>query len=413
MHNTRSRYRRGIIFLFCIIVIFSLWNAGGGDVDSFVTDAEGGLSPQSSNGHPRHVRTFDGGNDVLIVPTRPGTYLCEYMSNATLLPQGCVQSCGSDGQENGNDFNCYVHSRHRVAEFQRADIAINHNGPVPSRPSGQQRPHLTLFYTGESNHTDKKRRTEAYQSLYDVVISFHHHRSYYFTWTHRQQEHFLKILHDNTQPLANNDGFGWGKWQQRHSAVAVFVSRCKARRAEFIRRLSEHYPVHSFGACARNRAIPSECARQTGRYPQKLCVFKKYKYAMALENSNETDYVTEKVYHALLSGAIPLYWGAPNVEDFLPSGRGSIVELEQHLPGQLGDDARATANAKDAFRGFGEHLRWLEGDATSVRRLFRWRRAKRAAEWGNSFLGNLYHPDPLCAVCAEARLKRSKVGKEQ
>ncbi|RNE97693.1 Alpha-(1,3)-fucosyltransferase, family GT10 [Trypanosoma rangeli] len=395
--------RRGVILLCCVFALLCLWGAGGGGVGTSAPEA--GRGPVGSR---RRVEPFGGGNDVLVVPTRPGTYLCEYMVNATVLPQGCAQSCGGDGREGGGDFNCYVRSRHDARELLRADIAINHNGPVPARPSRQRPPHLTLFYTGESNHTDRKRGAEAYQRLYDAVVSFHQHRRYYFTWAHRQLPNFLNLLRDNDRSPAPSGSFDWAGWRQRQSAVAVFVSRCKARRADFIRRLSKHYPVHSFGACARNRKMPAECARLAGRYPQKLCVFQRYKYAMALENSRETDYVTEKVYHALLSGAVPLYWGAPNVAEFVPAGRASIVELEELLPGQLGD--AAAESAEDAFRGFGEHLRRLEGDEASVRRLLRWRRARRAAEWGEGFLRNLYHPDPLCALCAEARAKRSQTG---
>ncbi|RNF01101.1 Alpha-(1,3)-fucosyltransferase, family GT10 [Trypanosoma conorhini] len=402
------RRRRGLVLLFCAVAALCLWGAGGGGAGPSAAGAGGAPSPGTPGGSRRRAGAFDGDRDVLVVPTRPGTYLCEYMANATALPQGCVQSCGNDGREGGGDFSCYVRSRHSAGAWRRADIAINHNGPVPARPSRGRPPHLTLFYTGESNHTDRKRGTEAYQRLYDVVVSFHRHRPYYFTWAHRQQPHFLQLIRDNSKSLAPGDGADWASWRQRHSAVAVFVSRCKARRADFIRRLARHYPVHSFGACARNRQLPAECARLAGRYPQKLCVFRRYKYAMALENSREADYVTEKVYHALLSGAVPLYWGAPNVAEFVPAGRGSIVEVEEFLPGQLGDGA--AADAEDAFRGFAEHLRRLEGDAASVRRLLQWRRARQAAEWGEDFLGNMYHPDPLCALCAEARLRRRKIG---
>lgn len=37
------------------------------------------------------------------------------------------------------------------------------------------------------------------------------------------------------------------------------------------------------------------------------------------------DYVTEKVYNGLQSGTLPVYWGAENVEDFVP--RGSVVKV--------------------------------------------------------------------------------------
>ncbi|KAH9588860.1 Glycosyl transferase family 10 [Trypanosoma melophagium] len=357
------------------------------------------------------IDVYDARRDVTVVPTRTGTYLCEYMTNATKIHHGCVQACSTEKDHNREMFNCYVRSHGSRREHVGADIVINHNGPVPTRHH-KGRPYITLFYTGESNNTDKKRGNDAYQSLYDEVVSFHQHRRYYFTWVHRQQPYFVEILNENNKQGSTDENVTWERWQQRKSAVAVFVSRCKARRANAIRHLSRYYPVHSYGACARNQRIPPDCAAIAGRYPQKLCVFRKYKYAMALENSREKDYVTEKVYHALLSGAIPLYWGAPNIDDFLPSGRRSVVEVERFIPGQLGD-AEAAAKVWDdgagAFQKLGEFLQHLETDDAAVKQLLAWRHVKRAEEWGENFLDNMYHTDPICALCAEAREKRRKV----
>ncbi len=36
------------------------------------------------------------------------------------------------------------------------------------------------------------------------------------------------------------------------------------------------------------------------------------------ENSIATDYVTEKLYDAFVAGCVPVYYGAPNIEDLLP-----------------------------------------------------------------------------------------------
>lgn len=38
-----------------------------------------------------------------------------------------------------------------------------------------------------------------------------------------------------------------------------------------------------------------------------------------------SDYVTEKVYNGLLAGTLPVYWGADNVDDFVP--KGSVVKV--------------------------------------------------------------------------------------
>lgn len=50
-----------------------------------------------------------------------------------------------------------------------------------------------------------------------------------------------------------------------------------------------------------------------------VCVHLKYlETDRVQENSIATDYVTEKLYDAFVAGCVPVYYGAPNIEDLLP-----------------------------------------------------------------------------------------------
>ena len=44
--------------------------------------------------------------------------------------------------------------------------------------------------------------------------------------------------------------------------------------------------------------------------------YKNYKFVIAMENSQYPGYITEKIINAFYSGAIPIYWGASNINDF-------------------------------------------------------------------------------------------------
>jgi hypothetical protein len=46
------------------------------------------------------------------------------------------------------------------------------------------------------------------------------------------------------------------------------------------------------------------------------------------ENSLVTDYVSEKLFDAFVAGCVPLYYGALNIEDFLPDPE-SIIDYRQ------------------------------------------------------------------------------------
>lgn len=113
--------------------------------------------------------------------------------------------------------------------------------------------------------------------------------------------------------------------------LAFFISNCDAKndRLNFIRQLTKHLPAgsyHSFGKCLTNAEVPREL-KDPHKYREKARVFAQYKFALAIENANDRDYVTEKVWDALSAGAIPVYGGAPNVNDFVPDAS-SIVNMD-------------------------------------------------------------------------------------
>jgi hypothetical protein len=56
-----------------------------------------------------------------------------------------------------------------------------------------------------------------------------------------------------------------------------------------------------------------------GEVPHKRPVLKKYRFCFCYENSNNTPgYITEKIFDCLVSGCVPIYWGAENITDYVP-----------------------------------------------------------------------------------------------
>ena len=56
-------------------------------------------------------------------------------------------------------------------------------------------------------------------------------------------------------------------------------------------------------------------------------------FALAFENALLRDYVSEKMYGALAAGAIPLYRGAPNVDEYTPGALWLLPSVLM-LPGE-------------------------------------------------------------------------------
>jgi hypothetical protein len=80
-----------------------------------------------------------------------------------------------------------------------------------------------------------------------------------------------------------------------------------------------------------SRLNPAPCA-------DKLATMGAYKFALCFENIEFSGYVTEKVIDCLAAGIVPIYWGAPNIREYVPDtcfidGRKftSPVELDAYL----------------------------------------------------------------------------------
>ena len=95
--------------------------------------------------------------------------------------------------------------------------------------------------------------------------------------------------------------------------------------------------------------------------------YRPYKFVIAGENSRAPGYVTEKIVSAMLAGAIPVYWGAPDVarhfnpRSFVDASRpGFVAEIER-----LDRDpvAYAAMLAQPRFAGNNRLPLWFSADA--------------------------------------------------
>ncbi len=56
-----------------------------------------------------------------------------------------------------------------------------------------------------------------------------------------------------------------------------------------------------------------------GEVPDKIAVMKNYRFCFCYENIHgKKGYITEKIFDAFTAGTVPIYWGASNVEKYIP-----------------------------------------------------------------------------------------------
>jgi hypothetical protein len=55
-----------------------------------------------------------------------------------------------------------------------------------------------------------------------------------------------------------------------------------------------------------------------GKAEGKLACLNQYRFAICFENAPIKGYITEKIMDCLLAGCVPIYWGAPDINEYIP-----------------------------------------------------------------------------------------------
>src|SRR5262249_477022 len=136
-------------------------------------------------------------------------------------------------------------------------------------------------------------------------------------------------------------------------APAVYFARndlALNNRRELVDELMRHMEVDSYGKSQNNCKVEQDNGRMT-----KLDVISGYQFYLAFENSNAADYVSEKMFDGLIAGTVPVYLGAPNIDDYLP-GRNCIIKVSDFAsPAELARHLISVSKDKSAYEA---HLAW-------------------------------------------------------
>lgn len=188
-------------------------------------------------------------------------------------------------------------------------------------------------------------------------------------------------------------------WKMKLDPASAFVSNCRnagaQERLDFLTRLMDHYPVHSYGRCLNNKKEP---ALQKGqqRGDAKRRILASYKFYLAFENDvRSRDYVSEKVYDAILAGTLPVYRGTETVRKLLPAPD-AIVNVAD-----FDDDPVRLAR----------HLQYLARNQSAYNSYFAWREKPRdepaaRASFQTILDMSAYKYTALCRICAYLDAKK-------
>ncbi|XP_065909754.1 alpha-(1,3)-fucosyltransferase B-like [Dysidea avara] len=137
--------------------------------------------------------------------------------------------------------------------------------------------------------------------------------------------------------------------------IIGLISNCKVEwRNNYITELMEHIAIDQLGECYRKKPSRFSRTRRHGNWEDKKLEFLRkshYKYILAFENIVESEYVTEKVFHGLLTGIIPIYYGDRSVFDYIP-GNHTIIYAPDYTPRQLAEYINQIENDEVLYSNF-------------------------------------------------------------
>nr|Q6NTZ6.2 RecName: Full=Alpha-(1,3)-fucosyltransferase 10; AltName: Full=Fucosyltransferase X; Short=Fuc-TX; Short=FucT-X; AltName: Full=Galactoside 3-L-fucosyltransferase 10; Short=Fucosyltransferase 10 [Xenopus laevis] len=116
--------------------------------------------------------------------------------------------------------------------------------------------------------------------------------------------------------------------RKRLSPLAYVQSDCDppSDRDTYVQELMKYIAVDSYGECLHNKDLPQQVNNPSFMDDSQFHhILGQYKFILAFENAVCEDYITEKLWRPLKLGAVPVYFGAPNVEDWLPSNKSAII----------------------------------------------------------------------------------------
>jgi len=247
-----------------------------------------------------------------------------------------VADCDVNCVEAGSDEHCR----------EKADAVVYHipqSGKPDRHPLGQ----LQIGLSMESTSNFPRQEPSTLKRMgYDVVATTRPESEVQITYF--TMANFETVRKTRVKP-----------WSER-KGVAFVASNCVDARQRLVSQLAAAgVPVDSLGGCTPQGTR----SLHNGYYKsaKKDDFLQNYKVYLAFENSAEPGYVSEKIMNGYAAGAVPVYWGAPDIDSYVPPN--SMI----HVRGKQ-DIAQVAAKIQEVLSNqqkWEELVQWRQQDPKS------------------------------------------------
>ncbi len=221
--------------------------------------------------------------------------------------------------------------------FNDADVVVFHIPDLKAMPIEPKRKgQVWVAWSKESDINYRCLKRPCFMRLFDFKMTYHLDSDIPDTYLPENIEDFYK-----SSPV------------EKEYLINAFISSPfnQSMRLQYLQELMKYMEVHSYGKVFNNMAVRNDMGSKS-----KTELIKKYKFTIAFENSIAKDYVTEKFFQPLLAGSVPVYLGAPNVDDFAP-----------------GKNCYINVNDFDSPKSLASYLKTLDRNLELYKQYFEWK----------------------------------------
>jgi len=195
--------------------------------------------------------------------------------------------------------------------FKQADAVVFHLPDLSKnlesdlgKPQGQ----IWVAWYMESEKIFQLVNEPEIQNTFDLWMSYRQNADVVYSYC---QYKYLEIL--SQQILTYN-----------RESTCMFISNwIDEKNQKYLKELMVHTKIDSYGNLFNNMQQPVSSKKSISD------IYRNYKFVISFENTIDSDYVTDIFFEPLLAGSVPIYLGAPNIEDFSP-GNNCFVDVRQY-----------------------------------------------------------------------------------
>ena len=195
---------------------------------------------------------------------------------------------------------------------------------------------LLAVMNTEAEDTDQRSIQMQQLSYADIRISYHPSSDVFLSSICYLPLHIM----EKRKPLDPRERKG----------IALFLSDCRFKwRTDYIGELMNFVHIDSYGLCYHN--VPKPSSRNSGIDGDEFVhIASKYRMVVTFENTIQTDYISEKIVLAYQSGAIPVYWGPPEIYSWVPGDHSFIDASKFSGPKELAAYLKKVDDSDELFR---------------------------------------------------------------